>query len=257
MMKQKIFFGILGSLFLLQAEAQVFISKATIEFEVRSNIKKTMGSGTFEDMLKDQLPQFKTGYYDFTFADNKSIFKFDHWSDETKKIPEWWRTSDEENIWYCDYHSGLINIQKNIDGSDLSIKDTLRKLKWKITNENRIIAGFNCRKAVTIIYDSVYVFAFYTDEIMIPGGPCTINGLPGMILGVTIPRLYTSWIATKVMVNDIDEKIIKPISAKKSYDLQFLESTIKDRTKDWYSDDAAENAEIQQQKARTLWLSLL
>jgi GLPGLI family protein len=257
MIKQKIVFGILASLFLFQSEGQVFISKATIEFEVRSNIKKTMGSGTFAEMLKDQLPQFKTGYYDFTFANNKSIFKFDHWSDETKKIPEWLRTSDEENIWYFDYNSGKISLQKDIYGSNLNIQDTLRRLKWKITNENRIIAGFNCRKAVAIIYDSVYVFAFYTDEIMIPGGPCSINGLPGMILGVTIPRLYTSWIATKVMVNDIDEKIINPISAKKSYDLQFLESTIKDRTKDWYSDDAAENAEIQQQKARALWLSLL
>ena len=148
-------------------------------------------------------------------------------------------------------------MQKNVDGTDLNIVDTVPKLKWKITNENRIIAGFNCRKAVAIIFDSVYVFAFYTDEIVISGGPCSINGLPGMILGVTIPRLYTSWIATKVMVNGVDEKQIKPVSAKKSYDLNFLKTTIIDREKDWFSDDESRNEEIQQRKARNLWQTLL
>ena len=148
-------------------------------------------------------------------------------------------------------------MQKSVYGNEINVEDTMPKLKWKITNDNRVIAGFNCRKAVAVIFDSVYVFAFYTDEILVPGGPCSIQGLPGMILGVTIPRLYTSWIATKVMVNGVDESIIKPVSAKKHYDLKFLEATIRDRTKDWYSDDAAENKEIKQQKDRYLWESLL
>ena len=38
-----------------------------------------MGNGVFEEMLKENLPQFKTAYYNLTFADNKSIYKFDHW----------------------------------------------------------------------------------------------------------------------------------------------------------------------------------
>ena len=78
-----------------------------------------------------------------------------------------------------------------------------------------------------------------------------------MILGMTVPRLYSSWIATKVTVNDVDASIIKPAKARKTYDTKFLESAIKDNTKDWYSDDATENAEIQKQKAITLWLALL
>lgn len=241
----------------VSVHAQQFITKAVIEYEVKANIKKTMGSGMFEDMLKDQLPRFKTGYYNFTFADNKSIYKFDHWDEQSKKVPQFWRKSDEENVWYCDYSTGKLNMQKNIDGNNVNIEDSIPKLKWRITNENRVIAGFNCRKAVAVIFDSVYVFAFYTDEIIISGGPCSINGLPGMILGVTIPRLYTSWIATKVMLNSVDESTIKPVYAKKNYDLKFLEATINDRIKDWYSDDPTENAEIQQQKARFMWETIL
>ncbi len=62
----------------------------------------------------------------------------------------------------------------------------------------RTIAGFECSKAVTIICDSVYVVAFYTDEMPVSGGPESFGGLPGMILGIAIPRLHTTWFATKV-----------------------------------------------------------
>lgn len=255
-MKKKIYFLLMVLLSFEGIQAQQFITKAEIEYEVKANFKKTMGDGSFLEMI-DNLPQYKTGYYHFTFADNKSIYKFDHWDEQSKRIPDFWRKSDEENIWYCDYSTGKLNMQKNIDGTNINIEDTIRKLNWKITNENRIIAGFNCRKAVAKIFDSVYVFAFYTDEIVISGGPCSIAGLPGMILGVTMPRLYTSWIATKVMLNGVKENEIKPISARKNYDLKFLETTINDRTKDWYSDDETENKEIKQRKARIMWQTLL
>ena len=88
-MSTKIFSLLMLLVFCRGVRAQQFISKAVIEYEVTANVQKTMGNGTFEDMIKDKLPQFKIGYYDFTFADNKSIFKFDHWSDEAKKIPSW------------------------------------------------------------------------------------------------------------------------------------------------------------------------
>ncbi len=237
----------------LRVNAQQFITKAVIEYEVKANIQKTMGNGTFEDMIKDQLPEFKTGYFDFTFADNKSIYKFDHWNDDSKKIPAWLKRGDEDNVWYYDYNLGRYNNQKSIFGTNLSLADTIPQLKWRITNDTRVIAGFNCRKAVSIIFDSVYVFAFYTDEIMISGGPCSINGLPGMILGLTIPRLYTSWIATKVMLTNVNENSIKPVASKKSYDIKFLETTINDRLKDWIPDDEEER----QQRARFVWGILL
>ncbi|MDE3211713.1 MAG: hypothetical protein KGM98_00655, partial [Bacteroidota bacterium] len=99
----------------------------------------------------------------------------------------------------------------------------------------------------------VYVFAFYTDQITFSGGPCRMHGLPGVILGMTIPRLYTSWIANKVMVNDVDVKSIKPIESRKKYDLNFLKTTYINNTRDWSSDDPETNAKIKDQKARDLW----
>ena len=69
-----------------QANAQHFIDKAVIEFEVRSNVKKTMGNGTFMEMLKEKMPDFKTAFYKYTFADNKSIFQFDRWAESNYPV---------------------------------------------------------------------------------------------------------------------------------------------------------------------------
>lgn len=236
---------ILSALFftITMAYAQQFIDKAVIEYEVKTNAKKRMGNGSWAEMLKDQMSQFKTGYYTYTFADNKSIYKFDHW-DEKSKVPEFLRKSDEENIWYFDFTAGKFNMQKDVYGSKFYVSDSIPVIDWKITNENREIAGFNCRKAVGKIMDSVYVFAFYTDEITIPGGPCSVSGLPGMILGLTIPRMYVSYIATKVMLNGVNTATIKPVEAKKNYTYTTLKATIKDRIKEWVSEDDDEDGKM-------------
>ncbi len=240
------------------AQAQIFISKAKIEYEVKSDIKKTMGNYGWDKMLKDKLklPQFKTGYFTLNFANGKSLYQFDHWG--IPKLPNDMISGDEENRYYYDYDSGKYNMKKNVWGSNVDIADSIPHLNWKLVNENRIIAGFNCRKAVAILFDSVYVFAFYTEEILLPGGPGSFQGLPGTILGVTVPRLYTSWVATKVMVNGVDINAIKPFKAKKDITMSDFKSVINERTKDWYSpDDPDQYKEAQQQKARFIWGALL
>ena len=93
-MKIKIYFFIIAFFFVAELHAQLFISKAKIEYEVKSNIKKTMGNDMFDEMLKENLPTFKTASYTFSFADNKSIYKFDHW-DEREKIPAFLKRSDD------------------------------------------------------------------------------------------------------------------------------------------------------------------
>jgi GLPGLI family protein len=235
--------------------AQQFIDKAVIEYEVKTSIKKTMNNDSWAEMMKDNMSEFKTAFYTYTFADNKSIYKFDRW-DASTKIPVWFKQDDEENIWHFDFTAGKINVQKQVQGTKLNVADSIPAIEWKISNENREIAGFNCRKAVGKIMDSVYVFAFYTDEITIPGGPCSISGLPGTILGLTIPRLYTSYIATKVMLTGIKETDIKPATSKKYYTYASLKSIIEEKTKDWYSwgDDKEENKRL---KNLFLWNAFL
>ena len=140
----------------------------------------------------------------------------------------------EDNYWYSDYTAGTFTDQKYVFDNTYLLSGALMNIEWKLTpNETREIAGFNCRKATGIIFDSVYVFAFYTEEITVSGGPMGLHGLPGMILGVTIPRMYSSWIATRLQVSCIDtKKIIPPVKGKKK-DPQELKETVQKATKDW------------------------
>lgn len=250
-----LYFIITALFFSVTTFAQQFVDKAVIEFEVSTNLKKTMTNHSWDEMMKDNISDLKVSYFNYTFTDNKSIFKFDRWSPKTR-VPKWEKEADEENSWYVDFNTGIMNMQKQIVGTNFVIADSIRKIEWKITNENREIAGYNCRKAVGKIMDDVYIFAFYTDDITISGGPCSISGLPGMILGLTIPRLYTSYIATRVDVSFSNAAEVKPITAKKTYDLKELKTLISERTKDWFSygDDKEEN---ERQKNMFIWNAFL
>ena len=214
------------------AYAQQFISTGMIEYEMRVNNHRMFGDGIFAEMFKDKLPNFSTYYYHLTFNDSKALYKFDRLN-EKDKIP-WNNNSLEENIWYSDYSSQTFTNQKFIFDNTYLLTDSLIKINWKlIPNETREIAGFNCRKAQGIIFDSVYVFAFYTDEIIVSGGPMGIHGLPGMILGVTIPRMFSSWIATKLEINGVNTGIISmPTKGKKKVASELI-STVEKATKDW------------------------
>ncbi len=234
-------------------QAQTFIDKGKIEYEVKVNMKKTLGTDIWSEMMKEKIPDLKTGYYTLTFANNKSIFKFDRWQ---TNYPSYLTQSDEDNVWYMDLNTGMAYVQKNINGSKVNIEDSIPEIKWKLVNENRVIAGFNCRKAEAILFDSVYVFAFYTEEIIYPGGPISLHGLPGTIMGVTIPKLYTSWMATRVDVADINEKNIKPVAARKTNTYAFLRKLLSDRMKGW-SDDSESDKEYKEEMARFYWSSML
>ena len=230
-MKVKIYLIIIVLFISANLYAQQFISKAVIEFEVKSNFKKNMGNRSWIEQI-DNLSTFKTGYFTLTFADNKSIYKYVR-TDENTKTPFSFFENDAENFWFNDYFNNNFVMQKAVFGETYLLTDSLLKTDWRITNENREIAGFNCRKAIGKIFDSVYIFAFYTDEIIVSGGPMSLHGLPGMILGLTIPRMFTSWVATKIQVAGVEEnKITAPTKGKKKKARE-LQQTVEKATKDW------------------------
>jgi GLPGLI family protein len=119
-----------------------------------------------------------------------------------------------------------VSIQRDIFENTYLIKDSVRNLDWHISNETRDIAGFECKKAVTRICDSVVVVAFYTDQITVSSGPESFGGLPGMILGLAIPRLYTTWFATKLELIDPTTAQLNPVQKGKKVNRQQLHSEI-------------------------------
>ena len=214
------------------ANAQKFISSGMLEFEVRTNNHKVFGDGIWAEMFKDRIPQFSTRYFQYTFNEEKAVYKYSH-QDEKTKLP-WGNNNAEDNIWFSDYSTGMFVDQKFVFDDTYLLTDSLMKIEWKLVpNETREIAGFICRKAVGIIFDSVYVFAFYSDEIAIPGGPMGIHGLPGMILGITVPRMYTSWVATKLQIVGVNTAVIvAPLKGKKKKATE-LRQNVEKVSKNW------------------------
>ena len=213
-------------------KAQQFINNGLIEFEVRTNNHKVFGDGIFGEMFKDKMPQFSITWYNYTFDDDKAVYQFAR-RDEKTKLP-WSRGEEEDNLWFSNYTSNTFTHRKFVFDDTYLLSDSLMKIDWKLSpNETREIAGFSCRKATGIIFDSVYVFAFYTDEITISGGPMGLHGLPGMILGITIPRMFTSWIATKLQINGVNTSIIAAPQKGKKKNAKELQVTVSKATSDW------------------------
>jgi len=201
-----------------RAQNTVFLSQGKIEFEKTINMYARLSAdddGEWVDLLKKMSSHFKKSYYDLYFNHNKSLYRPGRTTDDKDNM--WIQPPAQDNIVYSDLDKDQGTSQKNIFDQVFLIQDTLRQIKWKITTETRTVAGFNCRRANAIIMDSIYVVAFYTDEILTSSGPESFTGLPGMILGISLPHEHISWFATKVEAVPVTEtQLAPPIKGKKT-----------------------------------------
>jgi len=227
---------------ILFAQNARFTTSGTIEYERSANmfaiIKRMYGSemdGFLQqafDQYKKTQPQFKVLKSTLDFNGDKTLFT-PIVPDVTNNAFFGLQTTDQNNTVYTDLSAQKSIVQKKVFEETYLVKDSVKKIKWKITDETRVIAGYNCRRANGLIMDSIYVVAFYTDQIHISGGPESFNGLPGMILGVALPHENLSWFATKVTDMTLPENTIVPPKKGKVVDNKELYNTLKDVMKDW------------------------
>jgi len=175
----------------------IFVTKGKIEFEKKVNMHKYIEDNSWTREFKDKMPAYQTSYFDLLFDSTLTVFKKgrelpdDKWKNMTMQ-------SSDEDVVQMDYATGSYAEFKQVFEKKFLVQDSMIKIDWKITDEFRNIAGFDCRKAVGHFFDSLYVVAFYSEQIPIQGGPGQYNGLPGVILGLAFPRYYTTFFATKV-----------------------------------------------------------
>ncbi len=222
----------------MQINAQaIFLGEGKIEYERKINIHRQWENeeNNDDEFFKEylsKLPKFNNAYFDLSFGDNKTVYRPGREGDNSRNY-SWVIGPSKENIVIRDFNNQTMISSKKVFEDSYLIQDSFPAIDWKITDETRIIANFECRKAVGKICDSVYVVAFYTDEITISGGPESFGGLPGMILGIAIPRLYTTWFATKVeLVAPTAKDFVAPTKGKKSNNKDLLK-TLQAAIKDW------------------------
>lgn len=187
---------------------------------------------SFFEAYKKANPQFKTLKSTLTFSGDKTLFvpiEPDNSGNNFFNMP----LADQNNTIYNDLSTRTTINQKIVFDATFLVKDTTRKIKWKITNETREVAGYPCRRANGIMMDSIYVVAFYTEKIHTSAGPESFNGLPGMILEVAVPHENMLWVASKVTDVPLNEnKIQAPRKGKPVNNAQLI-ATLHSLTKNW------------------------
>lgn len=120
---------------------------------------------------------------------------------------------------------------------ELLLSDSIPAVKWKYTDEYRTIAGYECRRANGVIQDSIYVVAFFTNQLAIPAGPELIQGLPGVIMGISIPEFNINMFATAVQLTN--DPVSATLTKKKKIVPQNkieIEKLLKSTIGRWYDD---------------------
>ena len=234
-MKRSIIFCMfLLSAFCVKAQSP-FRSTVKIEFEKTVYVKQLIKAIEPEwyEMVKDRMQESMVSYFDFVGDTVQSIYKPGREVAYDPRAP--FQGIADKNVVYNNYQSHTTVTQKPVFEETFLVEDSLLNIRWKLTSDTRTIAGFDCRKAIGFIDDTVAVFAFYTDEILIKAGPESANGLPGMILGLGVPRIHTTWFATKVEVNGINLSSVKPAAKGKKVNRQTMIGSLDKVLKQWGS----------------------
>lgn len=219
------------SLFFHAAAQPVFISQGTILFERKVNSLAIMPVymkevwemnddevATDMSRRRERMKQFHTDDFELHFDKTRSWYlpvAKEGWNRDSY-TPFFMMTASENKV-YNDFTTGAAITEKQVYEKLFFIKDSLKNIEWKITEEIREIAGYSCRRANAFLAaDSMYVVAFYTDDILTPGGPESFHGLPGMILGVALPHLHITIFAKNVNPQEsTPEKLKMPKPGKK------------------------------------------
>lgn len=207
-------------LMLAKSQAQLMFS-GKITYQRILNLHKDFKEGNDDDdddrpwreeFLK-RLPKYKTDVYTLHFSKQRTHYSITT-EDEGLNM-DWFKTITNYTQ-YTSFTTDSTWASRTVYDKTYLISDSISKPVWKLTGDYREIAGYMCRRATTIVYDSVFVIAFFTEAIPVSGGPDIFAGLPGMILGVVIPRMNTTIFANKVESATVTDQdfVFKP--ARKS-----------------------------------------
>lgn len=169
-----------------------------LSLEEKDRIKLTWGKNK-DDKGDDYLYTFNGKGNMYQEMEKKENYGY-YWDSESDIVVRDLETKKTKDI-------------KILLGSQYVVEDDIPRIKWKILNEIKEIAGYLCMKAET--YDTVnqvVVHAWFTDKIPYFGGPEGFSGLPGMILAIEFNTDDVQIIATKVSLTE--EPPVLPLPKK-------------------------------------------
>lgn len=209
-MKTKITYILLFLVMVLCASSQITYGKIT--YERKTNLHKRFKH--WEDVKEWIKESEKVKIDEFELYFNDTVSYFVPIESEYREQYDW---ATNKNITYQYFNQDVKVTYKKIWGEEFVLKDSIFKRQWKITDNQRNIAGYNCRKAIWVENDSSKIYAWYTNELIPSTGPESFNGLPGVILGLATEDGGTVYFAKKVeIIKPTATVFIPPKTKKKS-----------------------------------------
>jgi len=219
-----------------------FTSSGVVEYQKTVNVYailkrqvNTSNESSYKPMLlqyQKSHPQFKTLNSSLIFTNEKTIFT----PIPEEVAPVIFLGTDailnQNNTTFTNLKEQVVISEKKIFEKTYLLKDKIRKIRWKITDETRTIASYPCRRANALV-DSMYVVAFFTEQIPVSGGPESFTGLPGMILQLALPHENITWMAIKVTESSVAPKSMAIPARGTLVNRSALYETINETIKNW------------------------
>lgn len=157
-----------------------------------------------------------------TFNENESLYTYGNDQGETDDGQYSWR-HDEYKLYRNFEKDKKIDIIEML-GKTYIVEDSLNTPTWKIGDQIKEVAGYICMKAET--EDPIKkqkITAWFAQDIPVPAGPERYNGLPGVILELSLNDGDVIIEATKVTLRKLtpDDLKLPKLKGKKINDATY------------------------------------
>lgn len=194
------------------------IYERTVQLQIQFATNSNGGGGLSDDAVMNMMPKSMTNKFELQFANFQTIWKE---VDEPNNEPENMSFGGHGNAMvtvrafgggdefsFCDLNNARKVDQKELGTKKVVVEDSLRSLKWKLSEETKTILGKVCRKATSEKIakrmmmsmsngkmerqeksDTNQIVAWFTLEVPVAAGPVEYQGqLPGLILEMDINK---------------------------------------------------------------------
>ncbi|MBK5270204.1 MAG: GLPGLI family protein, partial [Bacteroidia bacterium] len=196
------------------------------------------------DEMERNIPKTRTDNFELTFANNQTLWKQAEQDNDDgptfggEGMQIRMVVAGSDDVLYTDLGAARKVELRIVLDKKFIVDDSVRPLKWKMSEETKTILNHLCHKATTVRYgkrttmnidngkmerkeveDTSNIVAWFTTDIPVSSGPGEFQGqLPGLILAMDIKDGRQTFMAKEISAK-ADLSVIKEPKGKKHYTL--------------------------------------
>ena len=194
------------------------------------------------DEMERMIPRSRTDKFELTFGNNQSLWK--QAEQENNDDNEFGGggmqirmfVAGSDDVMYCNFDAAKKVEQRMMLDKKFIVEDSIRSLKWKMSDETKTVLNHLCSKTIATRYgkrmtmnmdngkmerkevdDTINIIAWFTTDIPVSAGPGEYQGqLPGLILEMDVNNGRQVFKALEISPK-VDVASIKEPQGKKRY----------------------------------------